>query len=247
LITSRPAQQLRIYNWCHEWATALGAAQGEGRPILLVVAPPWCAFSKNFLERILRGPEVEGLLESFVLVHLDPDQDPEAAAVWQKVVSHLTNNHGPPLILFLSPEGLPFLGGGYFSDQPTETKPTFAALLKGVQETWTERPGQVSTEARNLWEVVTTPAGPSPQGLAERIRAAFARLRESFDAENGGFGEAPKFSRPGLLRFLLAYARSEQNPEAMTMLTKTLDQMVRGDFGTSSAGDFTAPRGIGCG
>lgn len=237
MINERPVLPL-AYDWCDAWPTALGVAQQEGCPILLVVAPPWCAFSKNFLERILQDPEVMELLENFVLVYLDPDLDPEAAAIWQKVVSHLTEDHGPPLVLFLSPEGLPFLGGGYFSDQPTPTKPTFAALLKGVQEIWAERPVQVSAEAKTLWGAITTPTRPVPQGLAERLHAAYTSLREGFDPKNGGFEETPKFPRPGLLRFLLAHAQSEQDPEALAMLTKTLDQMARGGIWDQLGGGF---------
>ena len=59
-----------------------------------------------------------------------------------------------------------------------------------------------------------------------------------FDAENGGFGGAPKFPSPHNLLFLLAYHRRRGDPECLEMAERTLTRMYRGGLFDHIGGGF---------
>src|SRR4029077_13250792 len=70
------------------------------------------------------------------------------------------------------------------------------------------------------------------------LRRAYAELRSDFDVEQGGFGKAPKFPSPPTLEFLLRYHRRTGSPEALEMVTRTLDAMGAGAIHDQLAGGF---------
>jgi uncharacterized protein YyaL (SSP411 family) len=68
--------------------------------------------------------------------------------------------------------------------------------------------------------------------------SAFWPLRRSFYPKWGGFGGAPKFPRPVLLNYLVHYHVLEGNPEALEMVTQTLDGMAAGGMHDQLGGGF---------
>jgi uncharacterized protein len=63
-------------------------------------------------------------------------------------------------------------------------------------------------------------------------------FRRTFDARNGGFGEAPKFPRPVALNFLLRYYAGAKSQEALDMATATLREMAKGGMYDQLGGGF---------
>jgi len=63
---------------------------------------------------------------------------------------------------------------------------------------------------------------------AEDLRDAYEQLALNFDAENGGFGSAPKFPAPHNLLFLLRYWNRTKEKTALEMVKKTLRAMRLG-------------------
>ena len=57
---------------------------------------------------------------------------------------------------------------------------------------------------------------------------AYQQLAQNFDAENGGFGRAPKFPTPHSLLFLLRHWKQKGNDYALEMVEKTLQAMRLG-------------------
>src|SRR6202042_1983098 len=73
---------------------------------------------------------------------------------------------------------------------------------------------------------------PSTEPIrAELLDAAVARLRESFDALDGGFGGAPKFPHASVLEFLLLRGERE-------MTGATLRAMAAGGIHDQLGGGF---------
>ena len=67
-----------------------------------------------------------------------------------------------------------------------------------------------------------TPGAAADTELAEQAAAIF---HCTYDAENGGFGRAPKFPSAHNLLFLLEYGAREQDPVCLEMAEHTLLQM----------------------
>ncbi|HEX9121835.1 MAG TPA: thioredoxin domain-containing protein, partial [Actinomycetota bacterium] len=80
----------------------------------------------------------------------------------------------------------------------------------------------------------TAPADPLTDHI---LQEAFQRLRAGFDARWGGFGGAPKFPQPMTLEFLLR-CHLRGVPDALDMLTLTLDRMATGGMYDQIGGGF---------
>jgi uncharacterized protein YyaL (SSP411 family) len=75
---------------------------------------------------------------------------------------------------------------------------------------------------------------------ASALDAAFAELRNQFDAAHGGFGGAPKFPHPTSIELLLRhYARGGPDADtALQMALTTLTAMAHGGlYKTTSGGE----------
>ena len=78
----------------------------------------------------------------------------------------------------------------------------------------------------------------SAEPLTDEITSsALAALRRSFDETWGGFGSAPKFPQPMTLEFVLRMAVRDA-PDALPMLTTTLDRMAAGGMYDQLGGGF---------
>ena len=66
-----------------------------------------------------------------------------------------------------------------------------------------QRGAQPRRRARQTWRPATPTT--SRRSRARRSRTARERLEQSYDAEHGGFGDAPKFPHPTTLELLLAH------------------------------------------
>jgi uncharacterized protein YyaL (SSP411 family) len=106
-------------------------------------------------------------------------------------------------------------------------------------------PGSVSAES--VASAGAPPAAALPplhEAAGDAFERGFMHLYESFDAEKGGFGGAPKFPRAGNLEFLLRVAAlqgggaTETGREALKMVALTLRRMVEGGLHDHLGGGF---------
>lgn len=84
---------------------------------------------------------------------------------------------------------------------------------------------------------------PKAQGPAGKIdkaplTLAYNRLRQEFDAKNGGFGGAPKLPHALELGFLLNYAHLQGQSQAYHMADQSLTKMARGGIYDQLGGGF---------
>jgi hypothetical protein len=63
-------------------------------------------------------------------------------------------------------------------------------------------------------------------------------IASGYDAEYGGFGDAPKFPQPEVLEFLLARWRAHNDPHAYEMVARTIREMSRGGMYDHAEGGF---------
>jgi uncharacterized protein YyaL (SSP411 family) len=87
-------------------------------------------------------------------------------------------------------------------------------------------------------QVQQTPQGPEGKIDKAPLALAYNRLRQEFDAQNGGFGGAPKFPHALELGFLLNYAHLQGQPQAYRMAAQSLTKMARGGIYDQLGGGF---------
>ncbi len=225
------------YPWGPE---AFERARRQDKPILLSIGYAACHWCHVMERESFEDPETAALMnEHFVSIKVDREERPDVDAIYMDAVQAMTGHGGWPLTAFLTPEGRPFYAGTYFPNEDRHGLPAFRRVLAAVAQTWRERRDEVETQGRRLVEAIARPglAASTEPLTGELLQDAFTALRRSFDPRWGGFGAAPKFPQPMTLEFLLR-AHLRGRPEALDMLTTTLDRMAAGGVYDQVGGGF---------
>ena len=225
-------------DWFPWGAEALERARAEGRPILLSVGYSACHWCHVMAHESFESPGTAALMnEHFVNVKVDREERPDVDALYMDATVSMTGQGGWPMTVFLTPEGEPFYAGTYFPPEPRHGMPSFSQLLLAVAEAWRMQRGDILAQAKRLVEAVGHSARiePSAEPLTAALLVEAERgIASTFDRTNGGFGRAPKFPPASTLEFLLRRG----SPEALEMVTKTLDGMAAGGMDDLVGGGF---------
>ena len=225
-------------DWFPWGADALERARAEGRPILLSVGYSACHWCHVMAHESFESPGTAALMnEHFVNVKVDREERPDVDALYMDATVSMTGQGGWPMTVFLTPEGEPFYAGTYFPPEPRHGMPSFSQLLLAVAEAWRMQRGDIVAQAKRLVEAVGHSARiePSAEPLTAALLVEAERgIASTFDRTNGGFGRAPKFPPASTLEFLLRRG----SPEALEMVTKTLDGMAAGGMDDLVGGGF---------
>jgi len=222
-------------DWLPWGPEALARAREEDRPLLVSIGYSSCHWCHVMERESFEDPRTAELMnESFVCVKVDREERPDVDAIYMEAVQAMTGHGGWPLNVFLTPEQLPFYGGTYFPPDPRPGMPAWTQVLHAIAEAWDERREEIRAGGEDLRErlsggaLLTPSAQPIDQGILD---AVVMRLKESFDARDGGFGRAPKFPQASVIELLLL--RGEH-----TMALDTLRAMASGGIHDQIGGGF---------
>ncbi len=222
-------------DWLPWGPTALAAARERDVPLLVSIGYSACHWCHVMEHESFEDPRVAAVMnEEFVCVKVDREERPDVDALYMEAVQGMTGHGGWPLNVFLTPEQLPFYGGTYFPPEPRHGLPSWTQVLHAIAETWREQAAEIRAGGERIRAQLAGGARLEPSAEpfdSGFLDAAVARLRESFDAVNGGFGGAPKFPQTPVLEFLLRHGERE-------MSLATLRAMARGGIHDQLGGGF---------
>jgi uncharacterized protein len=222
-------------DWLPWGETALARAVAEDKPLLVSIGYSSCHWCHVMERESFEDQRTAALMnDAFVCVKVDREERPDVDAIYMEAVQSMTGQGGWPLNVFLTPEQLPFYGGTYFPPQARQGLPSWTQVLEAIVEAWRERRDEVRAGGEQLRERLVGGAllAPSSEPIGEHeLDAAVAKLRESFDVREGGFGGAPKFPQASVLEFLLLRGERE-------MSGATLRAMAGGGIHDQLGGGF---------
>ena len=226
------------YPWGDE---AFQAALKLDKPIFLSIGYSACHWCHVMEHESFENPTIAALMnERFVNIKVDREERADLDQIYMSAVQRLTGRGGWPMSVFLTHDRRPFYGGTYWPPSDRGGMPGFDRVLAAIHEAWTNRRDDLVAQAAELTEAISgsmidpTAAPPS----AELARGAEAKLQRVFDRRYGGFGAAPKFPHPMDLRLLLRTWRRAPRPDALEVVTKTLDKMAAGGIYDHLGGGF---------
>jgi uncharacterized protein len=237
-------------DWYPWGSAALERARREQLPIHLSVgynACHWCSVLEE--ESFEDEATAQILNDNFVNIKVDREERPDIDRIYQIAQQMLTQRGGGwPLTMFLTHDDQrPFFGGTYFPKQARHGLPAFTDILLRVAQYYRAHEDELRRQNDALLqafaELDPPPAGPDRQLTSAPLLAARAELARTFDPQNAGFGGAPKFPHPQMLRWLLRRWRSsagdrEPDLQALYMATRTLQHMADGGINDQLAGGF---------
>lgn len=228
------------YPWGEE---AFRKAKTENKPIFLSIGYSSCHWCHVMAHESFEDETVASFLnQNFVSIKVDREERPDVDEIYMKAVMSMTGAGGWPLSVFLTPSLEPFFGGTYFPSTPRYGMPSFMNLIKDISRSWkSERKNLVDSATqmrRGLKEMYDISKNPNLSVSDSVLHECYGELASSFDENHGGFGQSPKFPMPTNLLFLMRYSRLKPDSIAISMVTKTLDSMMRGGIFDQVGGGF---------
>jgi len=227
----------------HEWnGAAFAQAQAEDKPILLDIGAVWCYWCHVMDRESYENAEVARVInESFIPIKVDRDERPDIDSRYQVAVSALTGQGGWPLTAFLTPDGKPFFGGTYFPPDDRAGRPGMKHLLEAIAHNYRTNRDQIHESAAKisaaLSEVEHFKRGKEPAD-EQVVKAIVENIGGMYDAQNGGFGSAPKFPHPAAIDLLLEAHLGTRQEWPLNIVTTTLEHMGRGGVYDQIGGGF---------
>ncbi|MBI4227291.1 MAG: thioredoxin domain-containing protein [Candidatus Omnitrophica bacterium] len=249
------------YPWGDE---ALAAARRDQKLIFLSIGYSTCHWCHVMERESFEDPAVAALLNAqFIAIKVDREERPDLDHLYMQAVMSLTGQGGWPLTVFLTPELQPVFGGTYFPPEERWGRPGLKQVLTAIATTWAEHPEQLRAAGDSLTKVLRAEAaGPGPAGAppddrrftgtgykpvpgtgtdgpgTEVLAEAVRQFTASFDPQDGGFGDAPKFPRSHALSFLLRAWARRRDPAVLAMVERTLQAMAAGGLHDHLGGGF---------
>jgi len=243
-----PYLQLHAHNpvdWYPWGEAALDRARRERKPIFLSIGYSTCYWCHVMEREVFSDPAIAALMNrDFIAIKVDREERPDLDDVYMKATHVLTGSGGWPNSLFLTPDGRPFFAGTYFPPTDERGRPGFPRVLRAMHDAWVDRPVKVISTADAVMQQLDALGDPGagqtmlPPPPEVAMRQALAGLRGDFDPVHGGFGPRTRFPRPPALELLLTRLEQGPDPDAMAMLTKTLDEIALGGISDQLGGGF---------
>jgi hypothetical protein len=203
-------------NW-HEWSEGAFDEAGKlDKPILLSISAVWCHWCHVMDETTYSNQGVIDMINrEYLPIRVDNDLRPD--------INQRYNMGGWPTTAFLTPSGEILTGATYLpADQMADALSKIATYYR------THRPeiaSRVLEGKKRSGSAVARAAGSLDDGIVDEVLDA---VKNSYDAEYGGFGSAPKFPQTDAILLLLEQAQLRSDPELRSMAVHTLEQMAGG-------------------
>jgi uncharacterized protein YyaL (SSP411 family) len=223
-------------DWYAWGPDAFEAARERDVPVLLSVGYSACHWCHVMAHECFEDDEVASAMNArFVNIKVDREERPDVDSIYMDAVQAMTGRGGWPMTVFMTADGRPFYGGTYFP------KPSFLQLMDAIDDVWRNRRSELDSNAAALVKAIGTSATVRPAAAIptmDAVNGALKQIAGSFDAEWGGFGQAPKFPSTMHIELVLRAFMSSGSEAAATVVTTSLDAMASGGIYDHIGGGF---------
>jgi uncharacterized protein YyaL (SSP411 family) len=229
-------QKIQWYPWSEE---AFQKAAELDRPVFLSSGAVWCHWCHVMAKESFDDDEVARILnEHYVAIKLDRDERPDLDRRYQNAVSAMGGGGGWPLSVFMSPGGIPFHGGTYYPPEDRMGMPGFKKVLIKVAEFYHAHREKVAEHSDKVMRVLSRQQDPPGEIEKSLVDGAIDRILSDFDADQGGFGDSPKFPMTSAIDLLTGRYFFSRDPRLEEVIRKTLTAMAKGGFCDQIGGGF---------
>jgi len=230
---------------------AFEEARQRGVPIFLSIGYATCYWCHVMEREVFEDPAIaEQMNRQFVCIKVDREQRPDVDDLYMTATQVMTRRGGWPMSVFLTPPGAknaddpglgPFWCGTYIPPKPMHGMAGFPQVLDGMSSAWQRQRTEVLQQADQVASIVAkhlsdevAPQPIDPGAIDQAVHAITA----TYDAEHGGYGDAPKFPTPSTLMLLARYQQRTASQTVDRQLAHTLDRMSRGGLFDQVGGGF---------
>jgi uncharacterized protein YyaL (SSP411 family) len=227
------------YPWGPE---ALDLARELDKPIFLSIGYAACHWCHVMAHESFEDPKTAAVMnEHFINIKVDREERPDIDSLYMDAVVAMTGQGGWPMSVFLTPDGAPFYGGTYFPPSRRFNLPSFTEILQALADKWRNDREQTLGVGKELAErLAATPTLlPGSAELNDKLfDHAAESLFQSYDWNEGGWGQAPKFPQPMAIEFLFRRHARTNDQLALDMAAHALRSMANGGIYDHLGGGF---------
>lgn len=235
-------------DWQAWGEAAFAQARAEDKLVFLSVGYSTCHWCHVMERESFESERVaEVMNHHFVNVKVDREERPDIDATYMAFVQATTGQGGWPMSVWLTPDGKPVVGGTYFPPEDRQGRAGFARVCHELGRLWRDDRPKMETSAARVFEQLQKDAADTAtlRGLpdAKVFGDYLDRCDSLFDPDWGGFGGAPKFPRPTVIRALMQLRErfgeaSDEGKTAWQMSERTLRAMAAGGMRDHLGGGF---------
>ena len=222
-------------DWLPWGEDAFQRARDEDKPVFLSIGYSTCHWCHVMEHESFENEKVAAVMNHhFINIKVDREERPDIDAAYMAYVQATTGQGGWPMSVWLTPDGKPVFGGTYFPPDDRHGRPGFVRVLHELARLWRDdRARMEESAARAMVHLRNEASSHQADGLPQpRVFGDFLdRCESMFDPEWGGFGGAPKFPRPVVVRALMQLRErfgmeSGEGDMAWKMCERTLRAMA---------------------
>ncbi|RPJ33162.1 MAG: thioredoxin domain-containing protein, partial [Verrucomicrobiaceae bacterium] len=235
-------------DWLPWSEAAFARARSEDKLVFLSVGYSTCHWCHVMEHESFENEKVaEVMNHHFINIKLDREERPDIDATYMAYVQATTGQGGWPMSVWLTPDGQPVFGGTYFPPDDRHGRPGFTRVCHELARLWRDDRARMESAAAGAMEHLRREAAESAvtAGLPDkRVFGDFLdRCETMFDSQWGGFGGAPKFPRPVVVRALMQLGErfgraTTEGAMAWEMSGRTLRAMAAGGMHDHLGGGF---------
>jgi uncharacterized protein len=224
---------------------AFAKAEAENKPVFLSIGYSSCHWCHVMEHESFERDDVAAIMNDlFVCIKVDREEHPDLDALYMTATQLMTQRGGWPNSVWLTPDRRPWYAGTYFPREDRPGRIGFKTLLTRLGGVWKERKKDVEEQATVLTEAIRKQHEANPSGLIMELEPESLltmiqqQFIQQFDARYGGFGDAPKFPPHSSLLLLLRIFGHHPVKETETVITRTLNALLRGGIYDQIGGGF---------
>ncbi len=230
-------------DWLPWGKEAFAKAKKENKLIFLSIGYSTCHWCHVMEKESFENEEIAALINRYYIpIKVDKEERPDLDRYYQSVYALMHRRSGGwPLTIIMTPDGLPFYSATYIPPEDGYGVEGMKTLLPKLASLYHEHPQMVRRRALAVVRLVDRylHARFSPVKLDTALsKRALDELQKSFDSKYGGFGKEVKFPQVPTLDLLCDIYLVTNNPQALRMVTKTLDAMANGGIFDQIEGAF---------
>jgi uncharacterized protein len=215
------------YPWGPE---AFDSARLQNKPIFLSVGYATCHWCHVMEHESFEDPEAAAALNrAFVCIKVDREERPDIDALYMAACQLVTGSGGWPMTIVMTADKKPFFAGTYIPKNSAMGRMGLIDLCQKITELWEQSPERITesadTIADHLRQAFRFEADGTDHPDAAVIEQAVQESMRRYDAQFGGFDDAPKFPMAHRLLFLLNTGARSGDEKVLAASAHTLAAM----------------------
>ncbi|MEM0140271.1 MAG: thioredoxin domain-containing protein [Ferroplasma sp.] len=221
---------------------AFKTASRLNKPVFLSIGYSSCHWCHVMEEESFTDKSVaEKMNKTFVCIKVDREERPDIDNLYMTMSQIMTGTGGWPLNIILTPDKKPIFSFTYIPKNSRNNMIGLIELCDNIDDLWKNKKEELiknGNDVINRLNAMENHSNINKLDYNKIIEKAYTALRNNYDSEYGGFGNAPKFLSFQHLLFLLRYYKKYKNENAMQMVEKSLKSMYIGGVYDHVGGGF---------